>query len=262
MNAVQPLATVTKALRPIAPWHWPEVSRRLAVAHGWIPPMLMIAALGSAYGMHELWELVLGPQLAFPLQGLTWLTWFAVGLIATGTVAKRGAGNILRFGPWGLTRPRWWFEVARLVFLVTLIDLLVFLLAMSVWPNAMRGPMAVAADLIYGSLRPLFVSWVVVASVGYTLAWLRWLPLRGKAFDCVHYFYVMVVSIVLATSGVLLFEAQRPWFVRVFATTIGAAGAVLFVFGFISIVRRWERYDRAVAERERTDSHPVNGRAS
>jgi hypothetical protein len=212
-----------------------------------MPPMLMIAALGSAYGMHEMWELILGPQMAFPLQGLTWLTWFAIGLIATCTIARRGVTHLWQLGFWGLTRPRWWFEAARLALLLSLFDVFILLFAISVVPNGARGRLADTTTIAYFSLGPLVVSWVVAASVGYVLAWLRWRAPRGKAFDCVHYFYVISVGIWLATSGVLMFEAQGPWLVQVFAVGIGGIGVLLLVFGFISIVKRWEKHDRSAS---------------
>jgi hypothetical protein len=201
-----------------------------------MPPMLMIAALGSAWGMHGLWAM---------FQGLTWLTWFAVGLIATGTVAWRGIGHLVRSGAWGLTRPRWWFEVARLAFLAALCDVLVLLLVISLFPNAPRGPLGSAATLAFISAGPLFVFWVLIASVGYVLAWVRWLPLRGKAFDCVHYFYALVVGIWLAVIGIVMLEPQQPLLVQVVAGTTSIAGVAVLAAGFVSIIVRWEKLDRS-----------------
>ncbi len=213
--------------------------------------MMIIAALGSAFGMHCLCELLVGPGLAFPLQGATWLTWFIVGLIATCTIARRGAGHLVRFGIWGFTRPRWWFEVARLAWLATLLDALVLVFVVSVLPRGLRGPIADVATLPLFVLGPAACAWIVAATTGYVLAWVRWLPMRGKAFDCVQYFYTIMLSIALAASGVYLFEANKPWFERALAGVIGTVGGVLFVVGFISIIRRWERNERrAVALRQ------------
>jgi hypothetical protein len=104
-----------------------------------------------------------------------------------------------------------------------------------------------ASGLAFIAIGPLFVSWVVIATTGYLLARVRWMPLRGKALDCVHYFYVLTVSLNLIISGVVWFEPHRPWFIQAFAVTAGVMGGALFVLGFISIVRRHEKFDRARA---------------
>ena len=242
MAAIARIVEILSTLRPIAPWQWPEASRRLASGQGWMPPMLMIAALGSAWGMHGMWQLILGPGQAWLMQGATWVTWFVVGLIATCAIARRGAVQLWRFGIWGPTRPRWWFEASRLACIVTLLDAIVLVGTLSF--QNLRGPIADVGQAAYVILGPAAIVWVVTATTGYALAWVRWLPLRGKAFDCVHYFYVTFGSLTILTIGVVHWPEQGPFWHQAAAGALAVVGLVVFIAGFISIIIRFERWER------------------
>lgn len=245
MNATKQISQFLVLFRPIAPWHWTAISRRLAAADGWMPPMMLIAALGSGFAMHGLCEMLLGPRLGFAPQILTWATWFLIGLIATFTVARRGATHLVRYGLWGFTRPRWWFEAARLAWLVTLLDAILLVMALSL--DGLPRPVEELGKLAFVILPTAAFAWVVTASTGYLLAWVRWLPLRGKAFDCVHYFYTLTLSTSLAAIGVNLWECNAPWLECALGVALGTAGAILFFAAFVGIVSRWERGERRAA---------------
>jgi hypothetical protein len=213
--------------------------------------MLMIAAigaaLGSAVGVKGAFGLVLGLRWTFPILLTTWATWFIVGLIATFDVARRGSRNVVRFGPWGLTRARWWFEVARLAWLFTLMDILFLGFAATPWMHGVRLFTMDAANAAFMALGPAVAAWMLTTTVGYCLAWILWAPLRGKAFECVHYFFTIIGSITLGALGVYLWDPNVSFIQLAFAAVLALAGAVLLLAGFISIVRRYERRVRKSA---------------
>jgi hypothetical protein len=233
--AVQSALKILACLRPINPIHWPILSRSLAAGHGWMPPMLMIAALGTMSGLN----------VAFGQLGLaTWITWFVVGSLATWIVAARSGRNLFRFGPWGFTRPRCWFESARLLFIVTLFAALTLVLSFSL-PRAggLRLPGA-ARDLLYESGKWSAAGFFFAATAGYAISFVRRLPRRGQAFELVHYFYTIIGGLFLVTLAAIGWPPPAIWPAGVVTALLGVAGLSIFIGGFVTVIIRFERWDR------------------
>ena len=250
------IAALLRIMHPVAPWHWPAFARKLAAGEGWMPPMFVVATLGSAFGSHAILEMFLGPNLPPLLEWVTWLTWCIVGLMATALAATQGTAHLWRFGFWGPMRPRWWFEVARLMWILTLLDVLIFgAIAAAAWKGVAGAPREVA-NLAFYALQPLFGAFMLCATAGYLLGWVRWLPFRGKAFWCVHYFYTIVAGIILMTMGGLLWQPQAAGIELAVVGILGVLGVALLAGGFVSIVKRWEQQEKRHATRGVTRGRP------
>jgi hypothetical protein len=128
--------------------NWQILARRLVSEPGWVPPACMIAAAILVVAVSALAEVVIPGNWAKSLGPATFLTWLAVGLLATLRVAARAFHCLSRLGVLGLVRPRWWFEIGRLSVLCFLLSLLSMMALFLLW---MKGAIA-RHDEFYAAL--------------------------------------------------------------------------------------------------------------
>jgi hypothetical protein len=183
----QIVATLAVLHAPVSPRFWWQLAQVFAAGEGWQPTMNLIAILGIMAGINEL----LGGQGnlwwvdALNLIGCT--TWAIIAVLSIFIIGRRSAATMHRIGLWGATRPRWWFELARMLSSLTTIaglsTTVLLVIAFRLRPSTIWLAISFAVVLI--SLASFFVS----ASIGYAISFERSLPRTGRAYECVHFFY-------------------------------------------------------------------------
>jgi hypothetical protein len=227
---------VREHLAILQPQHWRQMAHQLSRAPGWTPPMVLIATLLS---------LVAGPAV-FPgaalLHAIFAPAMIAISSFAIYLVAKRFGNVLYRYGPAGITRPRWWFEVGRALWIVCVASFATAIgggMAGLLQP----GPLANAA---WGALTRLsgysFVAFIVVATAAYLLSVARRMPRRGKAFECVQFFYGIILACALMTVPAVLIP--RPNDVALVFLALAAVAALAATA--IALATRVRNVSRAI----------------
>lgn len=221
-------------MNPISPWHWSTTARRLARAEAWVPPMMIIAGGGLILVVSQLAFLTKTPVQHFAISILAWLTWLIVGAIATFIGTFESVRNLMRYGIDGPTRPRWWFEIARLLwtgFLLGLLSLPLGFLTLNI--------------LLYviGEIVGTFALFFATASVAYLLTFRKGKPFRGRAFECVHFFYPSLGGICLLIYAASLWPPDDLLIGGTLIAVSGLLGISLLLFGFISNIIQSENHE-------------------
>jgi len=235
--------------RRIGPRKWLPHMRALANSEGWMPPMLMIAGGGVILTLNVGVGLLANVQLARTFNLLCWCEWILIGGGASTILVARSHRNMVRFGAWGICRPRWWFELARSLWIVFLFVLaLVPLGAPFLWKGQPPAIINTIGGLSLLLTCHAFVLFLSVATVGYGLSFLKGMPRRGHAYQCVRYFYAIVGGICLITYAGLKWPPAVVWLGGVALVTVGIMGAVMLFAGFVSAIRDSEK--RSPRDRE------------
>lgn len=224
---------------PIAPWHWRAAASHLSRGIGWEPPMMMIAALGVIIPLNICIGLLGNNQFAATFNLTTTITWFIVASIATAMVAARCIHNIRRYGIFGFTRPKWWFECGRL-------NLVVGMFAGISFPAAFFLPFrdAVIPALLVTAVASA-VFFVVTATVGYVTAFATRSRVNSKAFQCVHYFYCTMVPVILLIASAMCWPQPIFWPNGFLVICGGAVSAFFCVCGMLSVEHRQKQWETA-----------------
>jgi hypothetical protein len=189
-------------IRPINPFDWPAHVRRLRTSEGWVPPMMVLAALGVLAGMNWGFGLLGQNGVVRFFNYLSLATWFVVASLATCAVLVDSVRNIARYGFVPLSRPRWWFEVSRTTWIIALVVGLTLPMAhLAAVPLAMRF-----ADTVFAIVPIAIGMFFVSATLGFAISALTGRPRRGRAYECVQYFYVVFG----ATFGITAFAIWLP----------------------------------------------------
>ena len=234
------LRKTISSLAPIGPHRWLDASRALARADGWVPPMSLISLFGMLLFSNGLFVKV--PVMLI----ITWVTWLVVGLGALAIVAARSLHTCARYGALGWTRPRWWFELARLLWIVGLFSLLsVGLHAFAPANNVGRG-MNVVSEWLFVFGKCCFPGFFLAATVGYGISFARRLPRRGRAFECTQYFYTLSGGIGFVTFVAMAWPPLRPWPNAALVCVVGLAGMVFLIGGVSSVIARREQFEKRI----------------
>jgi hypothetical protein len=222
-------------LRPIGPHHWAIAIRGLRRAEGWWPPMMLIAAMGTLFFIGQGFGL-LGGVLAVKI--FNWVaiaTWLVVGLIASLAVTIDGISNFRRLGIRGIVRPRWWFELARLTWMLFLLGALSLpLLHFSGIP-----PLSNAGDHLFRALPAIFVIFMFFGTIGYLVSALSGRRPHGRAFECVEYFYWILGSVVAVTMFVVWLPAKVRWAQPLTLTACVVAASLMGIV-LLKVGNRWQ----------------------
>lgn len=247
------IAAVIAFFSPVLPWHWWSLARRLSIAHGWMPTMLLWAVLGIVLSLN----FGIGRQQNIPwLERFNWLgllTWAIVATLAMIMSVTQSAFAIWRMGVFGFRRPRWWFELARTFWNIATIAVVGLLLGV-VMDNQQRlllGPLLSVLYSTFGIMAPAFF---LFATTGYVLSFASRLPRRGRAYDCVHYFYTTCGSLGIITYAAILCPPNPTVHMMIGCALLGTIGILWFVLGSISIVRRLAAWERGQRAREQNDA--------
>jgi hypothetical protein len=246
------IAAVNALFSPVLPWHWQSFARRLSIAHGWMPTMLLWAILGIVLSLN----FGIGRQQNIPwLERFNWLgllTWAIVAALAMIISITQSAFAIQRMGMCGFRRPRWWFELARTSWNVATIAIVGVLLGLFT-SNQQRLLLGPLFSLLFSVFRVVAPAFFLFATMGYLVSFAARLPRRGRAYDGVHYFYTICGSLGIITYAAILCPPNPAIHIMIGCAILGTIGLVWFVLGFISIIRRfgaWERRQFATEQDE------------
>ncbi|HEX7448068.1 MAG TPA: hypothetical protein VF306_11015 [Pirellulales bacterium] len=242
------IAWIKQTLAPFSrvnPRYWRAYAHALARSDGWAPPMLVLAVLGfalfsgTAIGRLGNWQIILSLKL------LTWLAWLVVGVGANLIVIGHSLAHLWRFGVWGWSRPRWWFELARLFWIATLLAFLSFGVAVLVPPKNLGQLVNAALNGLLQGSKYLIVGSFVVATIGYAASFILRRPRRGRAFQCVHYFYTLLGGIAFITYAATAWPPAVIWPNGAVLMATGIAGIGLFAGGVVSTMLAASRREKA-----------------
>ena len=244
MKTLREFAAGFRALRsPLSPCHWWKFARGFASGNGWVPSVFLWSNTGVVASLN---------LLAGGKQNFGWLqrtcqigsiTWAIVAVLAMFATVTTAVSVIRRLGTFGLTRPRWWFELGRVGWHLTTISLVGIALCLSV-DNRLLTLLSSAQTIALNVLLIAFPVFFFATSVGYVLSFLRRLPRSGRAYDCVHFYYSIIGSVGALTCAVLLVPQNPDLSKSVAAGVVGGIGVLWLFCAFMSITCRFEKYER------------------
>ena len=206
--------------------------------------MMLWAIVGVVLSLH----LGIGRQQNIPwLERFNWTalaTWAIVATLAMLLTIHQSASAIWRLGPLGFRRPRWWFELARTSWNVATIAIVGVLLGLFM-NNQQRQFLHPIFAVLFAAFRITAPAFFLFATMGYVLSFVLRLPRRGRAYDCVHYFYWLCGSIGLVTCAGILCPPNPALRTLIICVILGAIGVLWLALGFITIVRRFETWERS-----------------
>ncbi|MHB8865548.1 MAG: hypothetical protein ACYC6N_24490 [Pirellulaceae bacterium] len=247
------IAAVIALFSPVLPWHWWSFARRLSIAHGWMPTMLLWAVLGIFLSLN----FGIGRQQNIPwLERFNWLgllTWTIVATLAMIISVTQSAFAIWRMGVFGFRRPRWWFELARTSWNFATIAIVGVLLGFFM-NNQQRLLLEPLFSVLFSTFRIMAPAFFLFATMGYLLSFASQLPRCGRAYDCVHYFYATCGSLGIITYAAILCPPNPAIHIMIGCAVLGTIGLLWFVLGFISIVRRLDAWERRQCATEQDDA--------
>ncbi len=230
-------------IRPIDPREWPLLIRRLRAADGWMPPMLLIATMmtlsfvGQGIGL-------LGGNVAIKVYNyVASATWLVVGVISALAVTLDGVNNLRRLGLSGVTRPRWWFELSRLMWML----LLYF--ALTIWLILVVGePRFIpVGDLLFHATRIFAIAFFVASTLGYSISWITKRRRRGRAFECVQYFYCVFGGCGAVTFLAIWIPVRARWATPLTAVACLIAASLIGAL-ILTISHRYDRREERSRE--------------
>lgn len=227
------IAHMLGIIRPVDPREWPETVRRLRRADGWMPPMMLIATVFVLFFVERGFGLFGGNNELKVFNYVALATWLVVAVFSTLAVMIDGVNNLRRLGMWALLRPRWWFELSRLAW----IGLLLAALSMLLFQFAGGPRLHDAGEMLSRALPTLFFAFMLFSTGGYLVSLMTTRRRRGRAFECVQWFYWLVILIGTATTVPLWFPDHVQWMTVVACVLAACLMAILL----LAITDRWKR---------------------
>jgi hypothetical protein len=222
-------------LRPIGPHHWALAVRRLRRADGWLPPMLLIAAMATLFFLGQGFG-PLGNVLAVRVFNYAAMaTWLIVGSVASAAVTIDGLRNLRHLTPGGMLRPRWWFELSRLAWMI----LLLAALSLPLFHFSGIPRLRAAGDSLFRILPTMYVAFMLFGTAGYLVSLLARRRPRGRAFECVEYFYWLFGVVAAVTMFVVRIPPQVGWAQPATIVACAVAAAVIGAF-ILKVAYRWD----------------------
>lgn len=199
-----------------------------------MPPMMMIASAGAVLFVSRGFGLLGANPAVQAFNYAAVATWFVVGGGASLVMTWRGARNLSRLGVAASVRPRWWFEVARVAWITSLFALLGSVLLTF---GAGARFVAVAAGL-FRLAGYLVTAFFVTTTWGYVLSALTRHRRRGRAFECVQYFYITFGVVGGVTQLVVWLPNRLGWANDAITVTACVAAAVVMGVLILAISER------------------------
>jgi hypothetical protein len=235
------VSAIVAFFNPVMPWNWWGYASALASSGaGWMASLMFLCiafliAIPTMGGQENGWWL--------PVNWFALTTWLVVAVLAVAIMTCRSVLAIRRYGFKAPSRARWWFELATMTWNIATLSLTGVLLC---GPLADRIPPFFDPFLnaIFSVARVAFVIWFALATMGYLVSLVSRQQHRGRAFECTHYFYCLIVPLMLITWGGVIWPNEGGVREVLIPASIVAIGIVLGTLGFISCVRRWERLEK------------------
>ncbi|TWU07111.1 hypothetical protein CA54_55160 [Symmachiella macrocystis] len=221
-----------------------STARALSQGAGFMPTMFLLALCGIVFAGSALLQNWLGAWAAVAYNIFAWSTWGLVAYLAIIVAGWDSVTNVRRLGLRGILRSRFWFEWGRLLWHIMF---LVFATATAI--SWIAGPLG-AIDLsrrVWQISRdvivPIFPAFIVAGIIGYLVAVIRWSLPRGRAFECVNWFLMLLAAMYFSEIVLETWPPQKVWpngvvFVGACVLLVGSLG-LLFLFGFQS----WQRLE-------------------
>lgn len=206
--------------------HW------LVRTKSWLAPMQVVAWMAALIALTALVGGIGGAILSI-VGGTIGL---CVSVVASAIAGLESIRNVVRFGGGGVLRPRWWFELARLLWICCLITALAFLAVVLVMMKFGVSCEAVWQFLLV-STSGLFAGFLVAATAGFVLAFARRRARLGRANQCVRYFYTPIVGVSLLGFATALWPPAAFLPEAVAVATFGAVGIALLMAWMLSLLR-------------------------
>ena len=225
-----------RMIRSIGPHRWVRLIRRRRRVEGSMPPMLLIGTVGVWFFSGLAFSMLGGSVALTILAYVALAPWFILGLVLSLAVSVDGVNNLRRFGVSAIRRPRWWFELSRLTWML----LLFALLSMPLLYYAGGPLLRPIAEFLFRALPTLFIAFMVLGTAGYLVSGMRGRRRRGRAFECVQWFYWMSGILVALVEVVEWLPANAGWAQPM---TLIACVIALSLMGILclTIADRWKR---------------------
>jgi hypothetical protein len=208
-------------VRPVDPRLWAQAIRKMRTAEGWVPPMVLLAAFAMLFFIGQGFGLLGGNIVLKIFNYFAIATWIVVCLLGNMSITIDGLNNLRRLGFFGIRNPRWSFEVSRLAWMTLLFVALTGIL-FEILGGAKLKPVG---DALFYVVPALYVTFFVSGTMGYALSAITGRRRRGRAFECVQYFYWMFGIIGALFSFAIWLPARAGWGepLVVVACIVGAA---------------------------------------
>ncbi len=233
----QLINTLRICFTPIAPWHWGQTAAQLRRGIGWEPPMMMIAALGIILPLNVVIGILGNNRFAATFSLATTISWLVVSLIATGLVVTGCLRNIRRYGVFGYTRTNWWFECGRLAVIICLFAVVACPAACFLPWQDTTLPILLATAAVSSLL------FIVTSTAGYIIRYVKQSRPTSKAFQCVHYFYNLLVPLALLIGSALCWPQNVLWPNGVLVLCAGLGSTVPCAAGILTIVNHYTEWE-------------------
>jgi hypothetical protein len=219
-------------IRPIDPRRWPQAIRGMRIAEGWVPPMTLIAMFAVLIFIGHGVGLIGGNFIVKVFNYVAIATWLIVGLASNVVVTFDGMNNLRRLGFCGIRTPRWSFEVSRMAWLILVFAGLSAIL-LSFLGGARLEP---AGNALFKFVTPLYAAFFVSGTAGYIVSAVTGRRPRGRAFECMQYFY-WIFGIIGSLVGLAIWVPARAGWAEPMTVIACIIGAALLGILIVSIAK-------------------------
>ena len=191
--------------------------------------MMLIASLMVMVGINAGFGLLGDFILVRWLNLLAVATWIVVASSASLVVLNDSIKNLRRYG-FATSRSRWWFEISRAAWIT---GLLLGLSSLLIEIPRISEPIFVA------SLSSILV-FVAGTTVGLILTAITGRSPKGRAYECVEYFYLLTLAGVIATFLVIAIPKVLPIGNNTIALSVTLLVCVAVAIFSVKIGKRWQ----------------------
>jgi hypothetical protein len=201
-----------------------------------MPPMMLIAAMMMLFLLGQGFGLLGGILPARVFNYVAIATWLVVSLVASLAVTIDGVNNIRRLGFAGIFRPRWWFEISRLTWMFLL------LAALSTTAIHFVGTpwLCTVGDFLFRAIPAVYIAFMVFSTGGYLVSGITRRRRRGRAFECMQYFYWLFGVISAVVFLVVWLPARTGWAQPMTVVTCVIAASIIGIL-VLTVARRLDR---------------------
>ncbi|PAY19211.1 hypothetical protein CKO51_12710 [Rhodopirellula sp. SM50] len=213
------------------------------VSPGWAMPMGWFAWFGVM--MPVLFELN-GWVQNVVMAWAGWLTLWITGCVGTAFIGYDAARNIRRFGCFAIARPRFFFELSRLMVAVAFL-LWAPALTFALLLPKINIPLPDVVNIRH-LVIVLSVLFCVTAVCGYVTSFLTRRPRCGRAYECTSWFFCIGGGIAMVTFGYTAIpDPPRGIWPAIPGALACCIGMLLLTCGVLSEAMRAERSESSDA---------------
>ena len=198
-----------------------------------MPPMMIIASFGVLAGINAGLGVLGNNGIVRGANYAAISTWYFVATIATMAASYDSIRNITRIRT-AYHHPRIWFEISRLAFnLICLLLVTIFAIAII----GIKLP-AIIDGLLLNSVGFNASVFVIAATLGYAISFATGWKRRGRAFECVQYFYGLSLAGAIVAIFTFVMPNWIPLLNNPLVLSISVAGAALVGIGAVKLYKQ------------------------